>query len=412
MTRVLPLFVVAALPLAAIAVMGQSTGDPLPRATAAAARLEPTALEQSTAVLRRFVDEGRVAGAVAMLARNGTVAYSSAVGYQDLQTRAPMTERSLFRIYSMTKTVTAVAVLMLLEERRFGLDDPVAKYLPEFADVTVLQPDGSTRRPAKAPTIRDLLLHTSGMSHRTADVYRDAKVRSRSIDLPQFVRNVVRVPLMEEPGTRYRYSESTTVLGRLVEVWSGQSFEAFLQARVLTPLRMPDTTFVVRPDQRARLATVYGPADGGLRAVELEDPPFTERPALIEGAVGLVSSAGDFLRFGQMLLNGGELDGVRLLKAETMRSAVANGLSAEVLASKRNGVTGWGLANVDVVMKPEGVRYPAAAGEYGWDGTAGTIFWNDPRANTVIVLMTQSSPADPGGLRQQFKSAIQAAVLP
>lgn len=412
MTRVLPLFVVAALPIAAIVVTAQSVTDPLPRTTAAAARLEPTALEQSTAVLRRFVDEGRVAGAVAMLARDGRLVYSSAVGVQDLETRAPMTGRTLFRIYSMTKAVTAVAVLMLLEERRFALDDPVSKYLPEFADVVVLQADGSTRRPARAPTVRDLLLHTSGMSHRTAAVYRDATVRSRSIDLQQFVRNVVRVPLMEDPGTNYRYSESTTVLGRLVEVWSGQPFDAFLQARVLTPLRMVDTTFVVRPDQRPRLATVYGPADGGLRAVELEDPPFTERPALIEGAVGLVSSASDFLRFGQMLLNRGELDGVRLLKAETVETAVANGLPADVLASRRNGVMGWGLANVDVVMKPEGVRYPAAAGEYGWDGTAGTIFWNDPRANTVIVLMTQSSPADPGGLRQQFKSAIQRAVLP
>ena len=233
MTRILP-FVVVALPLAAIAVTAQSGGDALPRATAAAARLEPTAFEQSTTVLRRFVDEGRVAGAVAMLARDGRLAYVAAVGYQDLATRAPMTERSLFRIYSMTKAVTAVAVLMLLEERRFTLDDPVQKYLPEFAGVVVLQADGSTRPPGRPPTVRHLLLHTSGMSHRTADVYREARVRSRSINLPQFVRNVVRVPLMEEPGTRYRYSESTTVLGRLVEIWSGQPFDAFLQARCST----------------------------------------------------------------------------------------------------------------------------------------------------------------------------------
>jgi CubicO group peptidase (beta-lactamase class C family) len=144
----------------------------------------------------------------------------------------------------------------------------------------------------------------------------------------------------------------------------------------------------------------------------MEDVPVTERPALIEGAVGLVSTAPDFLRFGQMLLNRGELDGVRLLKAETVDMAVVNGLPANVLSTRRDGVMGWGLANVDVVMRPEGVRYPAAAGEYGWDGTAGTIFWNDPRAKTVIVLMTQSSPPDPGGLRQQFKTAIQRAVLP
>jgi CubicO group peptidase (beta-lactamase class C family) len=362
-------------------------------------------------VLRRFVDEGRTAGAVAMLARDGKVAYTAAVGYQDLETRAAMTGRSLFRIYSMTKPVTAVAVMMLLEENRFALDDPVSKYLPDFEHVVVRQSDNTTRRPVRAPTVRDLLLHTSGMNHRTSDVYRDAHVRSRAIDLPQFVRNVVGVPLMEEPGTRFRYSESTTVLGRLVEVWSGRPFDAFLQSRVFDPLRMFDTTFQVRPGQRARLATVYGPAPGGgLRAVEIEEVPFTEKPALIEGAVGLVTSAPDFLRFAQMLLNGGELDGVRLLKRDTVETMVRNGLPADVLATRRDGIMGWGLGNVDVVMKPEGVRYPAAVGEYGWDGTAGTIFWTDPSARTVIVLMTQNSPADPGGLRQQFKTAIQAAV--
>jgi CubicO group peptidase (beta-lactamase class C family) len=385
---------------------------PLPRTTPAGANLRAAALDEATALLQRAVDERRIAGAVAMLARSGRLAYVAAVGYQDLERRAPMTERSIFRIYSMTKPVTAVAVMMLLEEGRFTLDDPVSTYLPEFSRV-VVRADGGTRPPSRPVTVRDLLLHTSGLEHRTSAVYRDAQVRSRAIALPQFVRNIVQVPLMEDPGTRFRYSEATTVLGRLVEIWSGQPFDAFLDARVFGPLRMPDTAFHVGPDKRDRLAIVYGPADGGgLRAVEIEQVPFTERPALLEGAVGLVSTGPDFLRFSQMLLNRGELDGVRVLKPETVDAMVRNGLSPEIVAARGSGAMGWGLGNVDVVLNPAQLRYPANAGEYGWDGTAGTIFWNDPRSGTVLLLLTQSSPPNPDGLRQRFKTAIQTAINP
>ena len=368
-------------------------------------------LAAATAVLKEHVDAGKSAGAVAMLARHGRLAYSVSIGYQDLATRTPMGERSIFRIYSMTKPITAVAVMMLFEQGTFQLDDPVSKYLREFSSVVVRNPDGTTRPPARAVTIRDLLLHTSGLNHRTSDVYRDAHVRSRSIALPQFVSNVVRVPLMEDPGTRFRYSESTTVLGRLVEIWSGQTFDTFLDARIFKPLRMVDTGFQASPAQRSRLATVYGPGPSGdLREVEIESVPFTERPALLEGAVGLLSTGPDFLRFAQMLLQRGELDGVRLLKAETVDSMVRNDLGDAVLAARGNGVMGWGLGNVDIVMKPEATRYPAKRGEYGWDGTAGTIFWNDPTGDTAILLLTQNSPADPDNLRRKFKTAIQAAV--
>ena len=390
--------------------VGQSR-DPLTRVDPASAGLKAEPLMAVTAVLQRTVDERKVAGAVAMVARHGTLAYVATVGYQDLTTRVPMSERTLFRIYSMTKSVTAVAVMMLFEQGRFTLDDPVSTYLPEFSTVVVRDADGRTRPPARAVTIRDLMLHISGLEHRTSEVYRVAQVRSRAIGLPQFVRNIVSVPLMEDPGTRYRYSESTTVLGRLVEIWSGQPLDAFLETRIFKPLRMVDTGFYATPAQRSRLATVYGPeTGGGLRPVEMETVPFTEKPALMEGAVGLLSTAADFLRFGQMLLNRGELDGVRLLKAETVDSMVRNGLPDAVLASRGNGVMGWGLGNVNIVMKPDALRYPANRGEYGWDGTAGTIFWNDPTAGTAIVLMTQSSPPDPDSLRQRFKTAIQSAI--
>jgi CubicO group peptidase (beta-lactamase class C family) len=402
------------------AVIADADGDALPVAApdallAAApqdAGLNPARLREATALLSRYVADRKIAGAVAAVARNGRLAYLEAVGVQDLQTSAPMTERSLFRIYSMTKAVTAVAVMMLHEEGRFGLADPIAKYLPEFKDVFVLNPDGRRRPPAAPITVRDLLLHTSGISHRTSRLYRDAKVRSRADTLPQFIARVVQAPLMEDPGTTYRYSESTTVLGRLVEIWSGQPFDAFLNDRVLIPLKMADTTFWVRPEQGSRLTTVYSVAreGSGLTPFEIEELPFTERPRLIEGAVGLVSTVPDYVRFCQMMLNRGELDGARLLQPSTIAMMTANGLS-DAVRKRRGGPMGWGLANVNVVMDPGGLDYPANRGEYGWDGSAGTIFWIDPTKQTIIVLMTQSVPANPDSLRQRFKTIVHEALV-
>ena len=396
--------------LAAIAAAGP---DPLPRATPEAVGLAPVRLAEATALLNRFVAERKIAGAVAAVARHGKLAYLEAVGLQDLETRAAMTDRSIFRIYSMTKSITAVAVMMLYEQGRFRLDDPVSKYLPEFKDVVVASSsgDGSTRRPSREITVEDLLVHTSGLNHRTSDEYRRAQVRSRTMGLPQFVANIVRVPLMEDPGTRYRYSESPTVLGRLVEIWSGQRFDVFLKARVLDPLGMVDTEFSVGPAARARLTTVYTPAPGGaLTSIEIEDLPFTERPALLEGAVGLVSTVPDYLRFSQMLLNKGVLDGVRLLRADTVETMTANRLPESILKA-RGGTMGWGIANVNVVLDPAAVSYPANRGEYGWDGSAGTIFWVDPGLEMVTLLMTQSAPANPDALRQRFKTLVQQSVI-
>ena len=382
--------------------------DPLPRVAPGTVGLSAAKLDEATALLQRLVDERRVAGAVGAVARRGKLAYLKAVGWQDLESRTPMTDHSLFRIYSMTKSVTAVAVMQLFEEGRFSLSDPVAKYLPEFGDLRV----GSTRRaPARPITVEDLLLHTSGLNHRTSEEYRTAKVRSRSMTLPQFITNITRVPLMEDPGTRYRYSESITVLGRLVEIWSGQPFDVYLNRRIFTPLGMTDTGFWTRPEQRTRLSTVYARAsDSGLRAIEIEDVPFTERPALLEGAVGLLSTVPDYLRFSQMLLNNGELDGVRVLRAATVERIVANGLPPAVLA-ERGGKMGWGLANVNVVIDSTAVSYPANRGEYGWDGSAGTIFWVDPGTQLVTILMAQSSPANPDRMREQFKTLVEESKM-
>lgn len=336
---------VALAAAAALAVSLQAPAPaPMPRATPDAVGLSHDGLQSATALLRQFVADRTIAGAVAAVARHGKIAYLETVGFQDLETRTPMQERTVFRIYSMTKSVTAVAVMMLFEEGRFGLDDSVSKYLPEFSGVEVLaSPDAPARKPSRAITVRDLLLHTSGLSHRTSDLYRRLGVRSRAIPLTQFVTNIVHAPLMEDPGTHFRYSEATTVLGLLVEVWSGQPFDGFLRTRLLGPLGMNDTMFWVPADARPRLAKVYAPlAAGGLTPVEIEEVPFTDRPTLLEGAVGLVSTVPDYLAFCQMILNKGALGGVRLLKPETVAAMTANGLSPEVLKA-RGGSIGLGV---------------------------------------------------------------------
>jgi len=401
------LVVIAALPYGRAEALSYTRGGaeppPLPRATPASVGLAPAPLADATELLRRFVAEQKIAGAVAAVARKGKLAYLESVGVQDLETRAPMTERSIFRIYSMTKPVTAAAVMMLHEEGRFSLTDPVSKYLPEFARVTVVSPGGATRPPAREITIQDLLLHTSGLSHRTSERYRTANVRVRTDTLPQFITKIARAPLMDDPGTRYRYSEAPTVLGRLVEIWSGKPFDEFLDERVFKPLGMTETSFWVRPEQRGRLAMVYQSArGGGLTPFEIEtEVPFTERPTLLEGAVGLVSTVPDYLRFAQMLLNRGELNGSRVLSAKTVEMMTVNGLSEAVL-TLRGGTRGWGLGNVDVALD---------TGEYGWDGSAGTIFTVDPRHELITILMWQSVPADPDALRARFKALVQRAIL-
>jgi CubicO group peptidase (beta-lactamase class C family) len=374
-----------------------------------AAGVSADGLARANALLDEFVRDRKIAGAVAAVARHGRVVSMHAAGVQDVSTGSPMTARSLFRIYSMTKSVTAVAVMMLWEEGSLKLEDPVQKYIPDFSRVVVAS-DGATRPPSRAITIEDLLLHTSGLNHRTSDEYRRAGVRDRSMTLPTFIGNVVRVPLMEDPGTRYRYSEATTVLGRVVEVVSGKPLDQFFAERIFAPLKMADTGFVARPDQRGLLTTVYAPVEGGgIRPVEIESVPFVEKPALLEGAVGLLSTVPDFMRFSQMLLNKGVLDGVRLLKADTAQMMVVNRLP-DTITRDRGGVMGWGLANVNVVLDASRVPYPALAGEYGWDGTAGTIFWVDPTKEMVTILMTQSSPANPERIRQRFKALVEAAV--
>src|SRR5687767_12559796 len=384
----------------------------MPRATPESTGMSGERLQAATALLRQFVADRRIAGAVAAVARRGKIVYLEPVGLQSVESKTPMTEASLFRVYSMTKAVTAVAVMILVEEDKLRLADPASKYLPEFKKAMVQESGtGAPRAPVREITVQDLLLHTSGLSHRTSDLYRQLRVRSRAQALPQFVTNIARAPLMEDPGTRFRYSEGTTVLGRIVEVAAAKPFDTFVNERILRPLGMHDTMWWVEGSAQQRLATVYQRSqDGAVAPFEIEEVPFTQKPALMEGAVGLVSTATDFIRFGQMLLNKGTLDGVRLLSTATTESITKNGLT-DAMVRARGGNMGWGLANVDVVVAPGSRGYLTTVGEYGWDGSAGTFFAVDPSRELVITLMTQNLPANPDGLRQKFKAAVLQSIV-
>lgn len=387
-----------------------AASDPLPVVPASEVGLSEAHLDSIGVVLQGHVDRGLLAGGVAGVARDGRIAWIGARGMQELEIARPMSPESVFRIYSMTKTVTAVGAMILHERGAFDLDDPVAAYLPAFAEVTVLDDDGTTRPPARPVTVRDLMLHTAGLSHRSSEEYREAQVRSRAIPLTRFIDNITAVPLRFDPGTRFRYSASPTVLGGLIEVWSGRSLDRFFADEIFRPLGMTDTGFQVRPDQVDRFASVYRLDEGQpLRLHRIEEVPFTERPALLEGSVGLVSTVPDFLRFGLMLAEGGRFGDQRMISEESARFLTTNGIDDALLPIFGAG-HGWGPGSVSVVMDTTATRDATLPGEYRWDGSAGTEFWVDPRSRTVLVTAWQSAPANPERARQTIRRLVREAI--
>lgn len=381
--------------------------------------LSSSRLAEATAALQARIDASDIAGVVAAAARHGRVVYFEALGQRDREAGDPMARDDLFRVYSMTRPVTSAAVMMLWEEGRFGLDDPIAQYLPQFAGQRVFAdpaaPDPARTRPRAGDiTVRHLLTHTSGLGSRHHPVYRAEGVRLRSITLSRMVDNAARVPLFEDPGTRFRYGISTTVLGRLVEVWSGRPFDEFLAERLFAPLGMTDTVFRADADRADRLTTVYrlDDASGALYPWAIEDVPFTERPALIEGGVGLLSTVTDYLRFSQMFLNGGALDGVRVLEPETVALMTRNHVPEAALPLAGSGYmagSGWGLG-FNVVLDAGRYPFPVGEGEYWWDGSSGTRFSIDPEHGLVTVIMAAVSPSRGGGFREEFKRLVHRAI--
>ena len=354
-------------------------------------------------------------GGEGLIARGGHIVYHATWGDRDREAGLPATRDTLYRIYSMTKPITTVAVLMLYEEGRFLLGDPVANYLPELADLAVaenLDPNAplSTRPAARQPTIRDLLRHSAGFSYglfgdTSVDrAYREAGLFQQD-DLTAFTTALGRLPLQYEPGTRWHYSVAVDVQGRLVEAVSGMALGDFLRERIFEPLGMTNTHFVVPEGKRDRLAQLYSPRGTTMawdapwqfsdeQALEVADPELTrgylEGNVFESGGGGLVSTAEDYLRFAQMLAGDGAVDGVRLLAPLTVRHLRRNhvaGLATDDLYS----IDGFGLG-VGVSMDPGVTGELGADGSYGWGGAAGTLFWVDPVDDIVGIFMTQSVP--------------------
>ena len=371
------------------------TQMPLPWADANDVGVSAERLEQIPLAMQRYVDEGRVGGIVTMVARRGHLVHWDAVGFRDLESQDPLEANDIFRIYSMTKPITSVAVMMLVDDGVMSLDDPVSLHLPAFADVAVYS-EGELVSPRQPITIADLLGHTSGLTYglfgqtHVDSLYREANVFSG--DLANLVEEVAGLPLLGHPGSRWNYSVSTDVLGRLVEVVGGQPFDEFLGARIFTPLGMTDTDFVVPPEKSTRFTTGYTAAGNG--PLRMFDSPvegiYNTKRVLLSGGGGLVSTAADYVRFAQMLLNGGELDGVRLLRPETVELMRTNRLAEDLIpisiATWRADGYGFGLG-FSVLVDDEATPVPDNDGVSRWWGIGSTYFWIDPEAVTCPMCL-------------------------
>jgi CubicO group peptidase (beta-lactamase class C family) len=358
-------------------------------------------LQELDASLQQLVDEGQLAGIAAMVARHGKTVFFETYGVQDLETKTPVQKDSIFRIYSMSKPITGVALMMLYDEGKFTLDDPVEKYIPELAGLKVAAGDGPDGQPlVEEPhhkmTIRELASHTGGLTYGLFSrsqvdlLYVQANMLDTNSTLHQMVTKLGKIPLWKQPGTAWQYSVSADVQGYLVEVLSGKTFDQFLEERLFGPLGMKDTGFHVEAADAGRLATLYVPnAEGKLVA---QDDDRTKKPALFSGGGGMVSTATDYMRFAQMLLNGGELDGVRILKPETVKLMHTNQLPAAVpFINAAIGGPGhtFGI-DFALVTEPDGkADHPLAKGEYWWYGIGGTWFGINPTQDLIVVGMIQ-----------------------
>ena len=383
--------------------------------------MSSAALNSATARLQKHIDDGEIAGVVAAVARDGKLVYQVALGKLDRERDADMPEDALFRIYSMSREITSVAALRLFEEGAFKFDDPVSKYLPEFSDQRVLLNSESTDLEATRPrvgemTIGHLLTHTSGLGSRSSALYRENNVRDRAQSLDAMVSKAARVPLFQDPGTEFRYGIHATIIGKLIEVWSGQPFEEYLQQNLLAPLGMTSTLFWAEGNDADRLAQLYRPEAGELSPYAIETMPWTQRPVLVEGGVGLLSSVPDYVRFSQMVLDRGKIPGTekRILSEATAALMYENAVpeAAMPIGDSRYWLgSGWSLGGFNVVLDPSTYAYPVSKGTIWWDGSAGTRFFIDPIEGTVIVIMAQVSPSNGGGFRENFSHLVDAAII-
>lgn len=363
--------------------------------------IEPKRLEAVSAAMKTAVDEGKLAGIVMLVAKNGEVDLFEAHGHRDLENEKPMTKDTIFRIFSMTKPIAGTALMTLWDEGKFKLDDPVAKYIPEFKNLEVatgIDEDGNfTTEEARHPmTIRELMSHTGGLVYTpplsrgpVAEAYAKANVLDRNSTLKEMTQKLGNIPLEYQPGTRWVYSVSVDVQGYLVEVLSGKPFDVYLRETIFEPLGMKDTAFYVSADKADRLSRSYTPGEGGKLASQ-PNSAFLEKPKLFSGGGGLTSTASDYLKFAQMHLNNGELSGVRILSEEAAELMHKNQLPDEV-ENIGPFYPGNGFGLDFAVVKDSEAAGGVPEGTYWWWGIAGTWFWIDPVEDLIFIGMIQNS---------------------
>ena len=396
-----PLATAGALLLAAFVLTPAFAAEPeLKHAKPADVGMDPAGLEKLNEAMHGMVDDGKLAGVVTMVSRKGKVVHFDAYGKRDIENGLPVEKDTIFRIYSMTKPIVGVALMTYYDEGRFTLDDPVSKFIPEFADLKVAKEDGPDGNPitedADHPmTMRELMSHTAGLTYglfsrsQVDTLYTQAGIIDFNQDLEQMIDKLAKIPLRQQPGSMWHYSVAVDVQGYVLEVLAGKPLDEVLNERLFGPLGMKDTAFWVEPDKVDRFSHMYQSSGGKLTKVEFGQ--YLEKPKFLSGGGGLVGTAADYMRFAQMLANGGELDGVRILKPETVKLMHTNHLPANVtdMGPLYRG-NRFGL-DFSIVTDPNpATDHERAKGEYWWYGIGGTWFGVNPVQDLVVVGMIQS----------------------
>jgi CubicO group peptidase (beta-lactamase class C family) len=408
------------------------------------AGMSKSAFERVESHLReRYIEAGRFPGTQLMVYRRGKLVHASSQGFADLERQVPVKDDTIFRIYSMTKPITSIAFMMLVEEGRVALDEPVHKYIPEWKNLGVFQagvwPAFLTRAPSQPMRIVDLMRHTSGLTYgfqqrsNVDAAYRELKLGEveKAGTLQSMIADLAKIPLEFSPGEAWNYSVSTDVIGYLIGLISGKPFEAFLQERIFDPLGMDDTGFFVPADKARRLAACYSASPQGAMTfhatdrrggLTLQDDPatssFLSQPSFISGGGGLCSTSADYLTFCRALLNGGELDGVRLVGPKTLHLMTSNHLpggktlpelSRSLFSEATYEGIGFGLG-FSVTLDPARTLIPGSRGEYAWGGAATTSFWIDPAEQLIAIFMTQVLPSTATPIRRELRTMIYSAI--
>jgi CubicO group peptidase (beta-lactamase class C family) len=389
----------------------------LPQAKPESLGLSPVRLQRMSDAFKREIDKGTLPGATVMVARRGQIGWFEALGRQNPASSAPMAQNSIFRIFSMTKPIVSVGIMMLIEDGHFLLSDAVAKFIPEFANQKVgVENNGKLDLvPLKrAMTVQDLLRHTSGITYDhtgnslVQQMYQQSRLRSRKISNAEHAGLVASLPLVCQPGAEWNYSRSTDILGRIIEVVSGKTLSAFLTERILAPLQMAETAFHTGAENAGRLAEPFPTDPWNGEKVQLFN--MLEQPVMESGGGGLVSTTMDYARFCQMLLNGGVLDGNRLIGRKTLELMASNHLAPDVKVDSPLMPAGHGFGLGFAVRTHQGMApFPGSLGQFFWSGMAGTFFWIDPAEDMFAVFMMQG-PGQREYIRTLLRDLVYAAV--